>query len=66
VWFSKRTLANGTAWIAEYPQSWNGTLLLYSHGFGPLTAADAPDQNTQAAYPGDLTGAVTGTDALFG
>ena len=43
------TLANGTVWIAEYPASWNGTLLLYSHGFGPLTAADAPDPNTQAA-----------------
>jgi hypothetical protein len=43
------TLANGTVWIAEYPAAWNGTLLLYSHGFGPLTAADAPDANTQAA-----------------
>src|ERR1700733_1721409 len=32
------TLANGTVWIAEYPKSWNGTLILYSHGFGPLTA----------------------------
>ncbi len=47
------TLANGTNWIAEYPQSWNGTLLLYSHGFGPLTAADAPDPNTQAALLAD-------------
>jgi len=43
------TLANGTVWIAEYPANWNGTVLLYSHGFGPLTAADAPDANTQAA-----------------
>ncbi len=43
------TLANGTQWIAEYPKSWNGTLILYSHGFGPLTAADAPDPRTQAA-----------------
>jgi hypothetical protein len=47
------TLANGTAWIAEYPQSWNGILILYSHGFGPLTAADAPDPNTQAALLAD-------------
>ena len=31
------------------PSSWNGTLLLYSHGFGPLLAADAPDPVTQAA-----------------
>jgi hypothetical protein len=43
------TLANGTVWIAEYPANWNGTLLLYSHGFGPLTAADAPDPATAAA-----------------
>jgi hypothetical protein len=43
------TLANGTTWIADVPATWNGTLLLYSHGFGPLTAADAPDPGTQAA-----------------
>jgi hypothetical protein len=43
------TLANGTQWIAEYPSNWNGDLILYSHGFGPLTAADAPDPGTAAA-----------------
>jgi len=43
------TLADGTIWIADVPAQWNGTLLLYSHGFGPLTAADAPDPTTQAA-----------------
>jgi len=42
------TLADGTTWVADLPQTWNGTLILYSHGFGPLTAADAPDPNTQA------------------
>ena len=47
------TLANGTVWIAEYPANWNGTLILYSHGFGPLTAADAPDPATQAALLAD-------------
>jgi hypothetical protein len=47
------TLANGTVWIAEYPANWNGTLILYSHGFGPLTAADAPDPGTQAALLAD-------------
>jgi hypothetical protein len=47
------TLANGTVWIAEYPANWNGTLILYSHGFGPLTAADAPDPKTQAALLAD-------------
>ena len=43
------TLPNGTTWVADVPANWNGTLLLYSHGFGPLTAADAPDPGTQAA-----------------
>lgn len=43
------TLSDGTVWIADVPAPWNGTLLLYSHGFGPLTAADAPDPTTQAA-----------------
>jgi hypothetical protein len=47
------TLANGTVWVADFPKSWNGTLLLYSHGFGPLTAADAPDPKTQAALLAD-------------
>jgi len=42
------TLADGTIWIAQYPSNWNGDLVLYSHGFGPLTAADAPDPGTQA------------------
>jgi len=46
------TLSNGTAWVAEYPAGWNGTLILYSHGYGPLTAADAPDPVTQQALLG--------------
>lgn len=43
------TLPDGASWVADLPSDWNGTLLLYSHGFGPLTAADAPDPVTQAA-----------------
>jgi hypothetical protein len=43
------TLPDGATWIADVPAQWNGTLLLYSHGFGPLTAADAPDPTTAAA-----------------
>ena len=43
------TLPDGATWIADVPAQWNGTLLLYSHGFGPLIAADAPDPATQAA-----------------
>jgi hypothetical protein len=41
-------LPDGATWIADVPSNWNGTLLLYSHGYGPRTAADAPDPNTQA------------------
>ncbi|WP_019075110.1 hypothetical protein [Streptomyces hokutonensis] len=36
------TLTDGATWIADTPENWNGTLLLFSHGFGPTTAADAP------------------------
>lgn len=43
------TLPDGATWIADVPAPWNGTLLLYSHGFGPLTAQDAPDPATAAA-----------------
>jgi hypothetical protein len=46
------TLANGTEWVAEYPQSWNGTLILYSHGYGSLSAVDAPDSQTESALLG--------------
>jgi len=47
------TLPDGTVWIADVPASWNGTLLLYSHGFGPLVAADAPDPTTAATLLSD-------------
>ncbi len=46
------TLPDGATWIADVPANWNGTLLLYSHGYGPLDAADAPDPNTQQALLG--------------
>lgn len=42
------SLTDGATWTADVPASWNGTTILYSHGFGPLTAADAPDPATQA------------------
>ena len=41
------TLPDGASWIADVPSDWNGTLLLYSHGYGPLNAADAPDPATK-------------------
>ncbi|WP_433477663.1 hypothetical protein ACQPZP_11775 [Spirillospora sp. CA-142024] len=36
------TLPDGATWIADVPAAWNGTLVLFSHGFGPLTPADRP------------------------
>ena len=41
--------SDGGRWVADVPSPWNGTLLLYSHGFGPLQAADAPDPTTKQA-----------------
>jgi hypothetical protein len=41
--------SDGGSWVADVPSDWNGTLLLYSHGFGPLVAADAPDPDTKQA-----------------
>lgn len=43
------TTSDGGNWIADVPSSWNGTLLLYSHGYGPTVAADAPDPTTKQA-----------------
>ncbi len=43
------TTSDGGQWIADVPSAWNGTVLLYSHGFGPPVAADAPDPTTQQA-----------------
>ncbi len=43
------TTSDGGTWIADVPSNWNGTLLLYSHGYGTLSPQDAPDPNTQAA-----------------
>ena len=41
--------SDGGSWVADVPSEWNGTLLLYSHGFGPPAPADAPDQDTKQA-----------------
>ena len=49
------TLPNGTTWKADVPANWNGTLLLYSHGYLPTFAGapnlpqNAPDPDTAAA-----------------
>jgi hypothetical protein len=36
------SLSDGASWIADVPANYNGTILLYSHGYGPLAAADQP------------------------
>lgn len=43
------TTSDGGSWLADVPSPWNGAVLLYSHGFGPLQAADAPDPATKQA-----------------
>ncbi|MEY9854876.1 hypothetical protein ABH935_000473 [Catenulispora sp. GAS73] len=43
------TLADGATWIADVPAAWNGTLLLFSHGYGPTAAQDAPSPESQSA-----------------
>jgi hypothetical protein len=40
-------LPDGGSWIADVPSPWNGTLLLYSHGYGSTQPADSPDPGTQ-------------------
>jgi len=38
------TLLNGSTWIADKPANWNGTLLIYSHGYIPGPALPAPQE----------------------
>jgi hypothetical protein len=42
-------LRDGGTWVADVPDRWNGTLVLYSHGFGALEAIDAPSPEVQRA-----------------
>ncbi|HVV18706.1 MAG TPA: alpha/beta hydrolase, partial [Pseudonocardiaceae bacterium] len=42
------SLADGATWVGHVPAAFNGTIILYSHGFGPLVAQDAPDAATRA------------------
>lgn len=45
-------LPDGASWVADVPPAWNGTVILYSHGFGPLVAQNAPDAATGQALLG--------------
>jgi hypothetical protein len=40
-------LPDGASWVADVPGAWNGTIILYSHGFGPLEPQNAPDEATE-------------------
>lgn len=42
-------LDDGGTWVADVPAEWNGILILYSHGFGPPVAQNAPDGGTRDA-----------------
>jgi hypothetical protein len=42
-------LEDGGSWIADVPDDWNGTLLLYSHGYGSNTPQDSPNPDTAQA-----------------
>src|SRR3978361_1017809 len=46
-------LTDGGSWIADVPAKWDGTLILYSHGFGTLNPSDSPDPDTQADLLGE-------------
>jgi hypothetical protein len=35
-------LASGATWVADVPANYNGTILLFSHGYGPLIAQNQP------------------------
>lgn len=41
--------ANGASWVIEKPRDWNGTLLLYAHGYSPVVSASPPDSAPREA-----------------
>ncbi|MDF3145433.1 MULTISPECIES: alpha/beta fold hydrolase [unclassified Streptomyces] len=47
------TLPSGATYVMDKPESWNGTVLLFSHGYTPLAvpnpARNAPDDATKSA-----------------
>ncbi|MEI5525140.1 alpha/beta hydrolase [Streptomyces brasiliscabiei] len=41
------TLPDGATWIADVPANWNGTLVVFSHGFGVTTPQNAPREGVR-------------------
>jgi pimeloyl-ACP methyl ester carboxylesterase len=58
-------LPNGTTWKADVPDNWNGTLLLYSHGYLP-TFANVPNQAQNAPNPATAAALLAEGYALTG
>ncbi|MGW6644334.1 alpha/beta hydrolase family protein [Streptomyces iakyrus] len=56
-------LASGAAYVMDVPASWNGTVLLYSHGYTPAGAPN-PAQNTPGPAARDAL--LAGGYALIG
>src|SRR5947209_4749650 len=41
------SLPDGATWVADVPGNWNGTMILFSHGYSSLSAQDAADDATR-------------------
>ncbi|MFJ9558418.1 alpha/beta hydrolase [Streptomyces fuscichromogenes] len=41
------TLVDGATWVADVPANWNGTMILFSHGYSSMVAQDAPNAATR-------------------
>lgn len=48
------TLASGATYVMDVPAGWNGTVLLFSHGYRPSNAPTNPAQNVTDAATRDL------------
>lgn len=42
-------LADGATWVMDVPRNWNGTVLLYSHGYHPAGSPNAAENAPSAA-----------------
>lgn len=40
---------NGASWVIEKPREWNGTLLLYAHGYSPVVSPSPPESAPREA-----------------
>ncbi|MFE0020868.1 alpha/beta hydrolase family protein [Amycolatopsis sp. NPDC059021] len=45
-------LADGAAWMMDVPRNWNGTVLLYSHGYHPAGAPNVAEDAPSTAVAG--------------